>query len=505
MATYPLRNRVLALANPTTYWASDTAPGGEIPDLLHPGDSSYSMYYDQSTTAYNPSNSWKEKGRLMSGTNNAWADMMDKRQVFENGQAYMVQLAVQGASVFSGGVATQDLLTFEPNAASGSSDQAFVLTAVHDEATKELTLHAQVYDSGAWTTYQSFNLGKLQPFAYLDVYVMAFQDPESGSLVVVGASGGAPLMSLTYLSPAGGAALRVSQIRSVSFLAGNRPDIGAPPITGNGMTVGFCWAANLPAPLRETDFWDVCSVDQAGFTKDPSVLLWPYDNSEAELLAPVSAGVPFAVLSVDPAEARKFRAPGPSEKGVLTLVDPATGANERCLLWNMDILAGQITVLRGPFAFNDPTPAWAAGTLAKGLLTSAMAGPMVTINDVLPGKYGDPILGAESVKIYRHADTLNFSGDTWSIRFPNGRALIVEEVLVEVGSGIGAGATIEVGTPADPDAILAATALPTLADSGAIHAIPISGTRIGANEIRINVTGGSGFNFVMLKGAFKPF
>lgn len=502
MATYPIRNRILAQAKPTSYWASATAPGGEVEDILHPGDPNWMMVYDAATTAYSADRPWGESGRSMINTNAITAYQLWNRQVFENGKAFITQVKLFAQTSFPASDMSRDLISIMPVNPTGVDDQAFVLTAVHESATGNMVLHGQVYSGGAWSTYDSVNLGKWAGSTKLDLYIQVYHDPVNYEVTIDLMIPGLRGFRAAALFSAGGD-LKFAQINSAALLASYRPDIGLPPITGTALRVAFCFAANLPAKIPDEKFWELAKVDMVGFSVNVNDPLWPYDNSKGVLLSGVAADVDTVTLEVSVEQAKSFRAPGPMERAAVTIVD-GTGARERCLLTGVDVLNGQLSVTRGPTAFGDPMLAWPASTEVRGLLLSSMNDLPIPDGAILPGIDFEPTANATAVMVYESPISLSFAGDDWTIRFPNGRRLMLEEVMVVADGGVDTAASIQVGTPADPDSLLAATVVPVLPGDGNVWVAPGTPSRKPENAIKVTVSGGSGYNRVMLKGAFLP-
>jgi hypothetical protein len=501
VATFPIRNRILAKLNPETYWAN--ASPGDVPDLLNVSDATRVLHYNASTTAYDPDENWREVGRVMTGTTALAPDYMAMRQVFTGGKALLVQLNIRGAFSYSGGVAKRDLLSLEPVGGAGATDDnAFVLTLVQEEATKQAKLVGQVYESGAWGTHNEIPLGALNASDDRDLYIHVYSSPEDGTVVIDLATPGHTIEQAAYIYQTG-LDMRLAQFNSADNLAGNRPDIGLPPETGTSQDVAFCFAANLPAPCTQDLLWELAKVDQIAATGDYNSPLWPYDNSRAELTSSLSSGSNPAMITLPSEQLKKFRAPGQMERAYVTLVDPEDPTiNERCWMMNLDILVGTMTLLRGPYAFNDEMRDWPAGTLVRGLLLSSFNDHVVGGEEILPGIMSDPLLSNEPVKVYRSQAALNFAGDTWKIQFPNGRGLMVEEVLVISGTDITTG-TLNVGIEAEPDVVLTET-VPAIAEGGEVWVASGPTNRKARNELVVTLSGGTGYGYVCLKGAFQP-
>lgn len=499
MSSFPFQNRILAAHNPEFYWYGYSS--GVVADIVNPSDLFRMMEYNPSINSeFFASQSWQEGGRTMTSTGYIRPQFDAAAPIFDGTKSMIVKLVLHAATSYSGGFAKRDLLSLQPDSMSGVDDQAFVATAVEDESTGEVSLLGQVYEGGGWYTYDQINMGPFGQETRKEIYFTVTRD--GADLVVEAYSPGLKSMELAYFEIVG-AELKLAQINSADQLAGNRPDIGLPPETGTSQNVSFIMASVMPRLPSYEEMMLLIKVDQRGYTNTFNSMMWPADNSRGLTTGVLSAGSPEqVVVEISAEQAASFRAPGPMEIAPVTLVsaeDPTVF--ERCRLKQLDVLAGQLTILRGPSFSGDPALDWPSGTLVRGMLISRHGDPLIGDGAVAASPQGTPYENREPVNVYRCDRQLNFAGDTWTLLIPNGRLLMVEEVLVKAGTDVTA-ASIEVFEEGSPVPILD-TVTPNVT-GGDVKAIPTT-TRRGHNRITVTLSGGTGSGYIYLKGALAIY
>lgn len=490
MATYPFRNRLIAQHDATRYYTGQDK--GIVSDLLAPADDARKMAFSSTSGVVESElNSWQDRVVSMPAGVTLQYDYASERPKL-NEEMVLLKLGID-TSFFDGADLIRDLACFSP-VQGETTKGAAVVTAVRDLATSHLKLFAQAYSGSSWISYPMHDFGVVGDGDFFTVYIVAGNGPfENQATVSVYIPGAVDVML-----PQVAGVMELIQIGSTDYMAGNDPSVGAPPVSGTNLPMAFMLNTALPVFPWWDQWFALGKVDQKGWTIDFGATIWPADNSSGVLVGPISAGALYPTIQVSPGDA--LLAPGQYDRMLATLVDPTDPSiRETVQVMSVDVLSGEVKLLR-----ERPLRAWPAGTQIKGLLRNEHSLPTVSDQIYLfPGEILLPEEKGESEVMFSSNGYLNMSGDSWTLKFPNGRRFMISRVGLVSGPDLTA-ATISVGVPGSPTSILDNMATPAMVGNTRWFSTAEFDFTMGNDALVVTVTGGTGVAKAYLKGVFDP-
>lgn len=494
MSYDPMRNILLSRHRASVYWQG--TDGIAVPDLLAPSDATKWLAYTGWADPYIPIQGWQDNGRTMPEGICCRPDYAAAYPIFSDSKMMIFKCALKTPASFVAGQSVRDLLSLQPDAVSGSSDKAVAITARWTESDSRLKLIGQVYD-GSWYEYDTLDLGPI-PFGSAEQQI--FLVVRSIPSVFVGVEvwlPGHPVRELAGVDTPGGAPIKLGEFGSCEALAGNRPDIGHPPVTGRQTPLSFAFAAVVPEGIPREEMMAMIQLDQRGFSGDIPGLVWPGNNSKAVLQAPITTDDTAPFLTVTVGEAKTFAIPGPNDTMAVTFVNPADPTdNEVAKLVGVDVLEGTLRVSRDSRYFATPLKNWPAGTLIKGLLVSQNGRPRFTEEQPVPSELGSLFERGEPTVSLRLPYPL-LAGGKVEFEVPDNRLLVPDEISLLTQTPL-SGGTLTVGVQGWPDRFLSAV-IPALG-GGIRHVVPLTKLISSGEKIIIALSAGSGQAAVVVKG-----
>lgn len=499
MAGYPYRNRLLGQYRATRYMVGPQA-SGLISDIADPARGDLAL--SSTSGVANTETGDDPRVDMPAGVSLEFDLSVDRLNLVPNTTILFAGVAfAPGSSGVDG--QTVNLFALTPKDYTGAQ-MAIVISARWAHATRSLQIFGQLWDGYGWTSDKFVELPHLDNPQPVSVFVsatcLAVGEDEHSIECVVYVPGAVPVkfQAFSYFK-----ALETLQIGSLDYMVGNRPDIGAPPVSGNTLGWGFWSLTQTPTKMNTAQIIDVLNAKHGGtpFIGNTQPYTWPQANSVATLAAPADAlPLPlFQELLVDGAD--RIFAPAALETSIAVLVNPADRSVwERVQVVGVDVLSNTVTVERG--VFGDPVLDWPTGTELRGSLQPENG-------LLLPTKRNQPLSGdfsyltsATDEIVLVATPVRDASGSTAKFVLPED--FYVTEVGLFAASPITAG-TLSLGTPDAPTAYLNARATANLEPNGGRWSYRDLLPGKGSKEYLVTLAGGTGVGKPYIKGFYRTF
>ena len=489
MAAYTYRNRLLGQYRASRYIAGPNA-SAVIPDIANPADPDKSLQLSSTSGVTTVETGSDPKVYLPSGT---WLgfDYPEDRLSVQVNKTIIMNGAVRTPGSGGGGNAVVDFFALTPKDDTG--DQlAVVVSAAWDQASLTLRIYGQHWDGWAWNSEIFFEISNLGSEIPTEICVSAKHlDGETLDCSVwVPGYPGKKFNFFSYFST-----LETLQIGTIDYFVGNRPDIGAPPITEHTLPWAFSSLVEVPSPLHFNQIKELLDADHGAGPLFP----WPTANSMTVLSADIF--VPGAeVVELEVENAGMMFSPADLQFSIGVIVDPAArSVRERVQIVAVDVIENKVTVYRG--RFGDPLRAWLAGAELRGALQPESGVPTPDRFATVAGATSYMTEGSPE-RVLVQPSVYNMSGSVARFFLPE--EFYVTEVGILAASPLTAG-TLSLGTPDNPTAYLAAQATPNLEPNGGrwSHRDLLPGK--AQKHYLVTLAAGTGVGKPYIKGFFKTF